>query len=389
MTLAPIFKRAYWSLVALGTLYFLFLSLLLNGWVQRHALYAHKIRTSWWQDHNNPAQFGFLKNQVQPFHVHTPDGEVLYAWHILPLALYARHEKRLLDEPDGLSEDITQTQAFQLLTSDPASRLVINFHGNAGTIAQGWRTDTYRALASGASDKIHVLAVDYRGFGYSSGAPYEQGLITDGIAVVNWALQVAQIPPERIVLSGQSLGTAVTVAVGEHFALQAQIEFAGIILAAGFADIPTLMLSYYAGGVLPILGPLRPYPSLQRFFSDHIQERWITTERLKNLVYHSPNLDLQILHARNDIQIPWSHSDTLFRTAANATVKGGMTVAQIDATKDYQNLEEGGSVSTWTAASSKDDGLRRIRQEVVLQGGHNRIPTYAVTAKAVLRAFKL
>ena len=160
-----------------------------------------------------------------------------------------------------------------------------------------------------------------------------------------------------------------SVAVAEHFALKAQIEFAGIILAAGFSDIPTLMLSYYLGGVLPVLAPLRPYPSLQRFFSDHIQERWITTERLKNLVHHSPNLDLQILHARDDFQIPWSHSDTLFRTAANATVNGGMTVAQIDATKDYQNLGEGGWVSTWTAANPKDDGVRRIRQEVVLQGG--------------------
>ncbi|KAL8824712.1 MAG: hypothetical protein Q9191_004868 [Dirinaria sp. TL-2023a] len=309
------------------------------------------------------------KNQVQPFHVRTPDGELLYAWHILPLALYARHEKQLLNEPDGLPEDITRTQAFQLLTGDPESRLVINFHGNAGTIAQGWRTDTYRAIASGASNKIHVLTADYRGFGYSSGAPYEQGLITDGIAVVNWALQVAQIPPERIVLFGQSLGTAVSVAVAEHFALKARIEFAGIVLAAGFSDIPTLMLSYYLGGVLPVLAPLRPYPWLQRFFSDHIQERWITTERLKTLVKHSPNLDLQILHARDDFQIPWSHSDTLFRTAANATVNGGMTVTQIDAIKDFQNLGEGGTISTWTAASSKGDGLTKIRQQVVLQGG--------------------
>ena len=213
------------------------------------------------------------------------------------------------------------------------------------------------------------MTVDYRGFGYSSGTPNEQGLITDGIALVNWALQIAQIPPERIILFGQSLGTAVSVAVAEHFALEEQIEFAGIILVAGFSDIPTLMLTYYVGGILPILAPLRPYPSLQRFFSDHIQERWITTERLINLVHHSPNLNLQILHARNDFQIPCSHSDTLFRTAANATVKGGMTIKQIDATKDFQDLGEGGCISTCTAASPKNEGLRRIRQQVVLQGG--------------------
>ena len=236
-------------------------------------------------------------------------------------------------------------------------------------MAQGWRTDTYRALASGASDKIHVLTVDYRGFGYSSGNPTEQGLITDGIALVNWALEVARIPPDRIVIFGQSLGTAVSVAVAEHFVLKSQIQFAGIILVAGFSDIPTLMLSYYAGGVVPILAPLRPYPSIQKFFADHIQETWITTQRLDTLVRRSKNLNLEIIHSMNDFNIPWSHSDTLFRTAANATVEGGMTVKQIDSAKIQQDLGEGGQVSTWTAAASRNDGLIKIRQELVRHGG--------------------
>ena len=76
----------------------------------------------------------------------------------------------------------------KLLKEDENARLVIYFHGNAGNVAQGWRTDTYRAIASGANDKTHVIAVDYRGFGYSTGSPTEQGLITDGVTVVEWAM---------------------------------------------------------------------------------------------------------------------------------------------------------------------------------------------------------
>ena len=73
--------------------------------------------------------YGFLiestENQVQPFTIPTPDGETLYGWHILPLALYAKHEEVLLQEPPGPSSHITQTQAFKLLSTDPESRLLI------------------------------------------------------------------------------------------------------------------------------------------------------------------------------------------------------------------------------------------------------------------------
>lgn len=63
---------------------------------------------------------------MRPFNISTPDGEVLFAWHILPLALYIKHESLLSQEPVGLAENIEQTMAFKLLATDPDSRLVIN-----------------------------------------------------------------------------------------------------------------------------------------------------------------------------------------------------------------------------------------------------------------------
>lgn len=38
MAIAPIFKKAYWSLAIAGGFYFVFLSFLLNGWVQRQSV---------------------------------------------------------------------------------------------------------------------------------------------------------------------------------------------------------------------------------------------------------------------------------------------------------------------------------------------------------------
>ena len=267
---------------------------------------------------------------------------------------------------------------------------------------QGWRTDTYRALASGATDKIHVVTIDYRGFGRSTGNPTEAGLILDGIALVRWALEVARIPPNRIVLIGQSLGTAVTAAVAEHYTIESRIEFAGVVLVATFTDIPSLMLTYSIGGVIPILSPLRPYPFLQKFFSQHISDTWRTQSRVSRLIRQSRNVNLVLIHARNDFDIPWKHTETMFHTAANATSEEGLTIQQIDAVKQHTDLGRAGWRDVWKTRDSKG-GRKNIRQEIVRDGGetalhlsrlianlgegHNRVMTYGVVAKSVYDLF--
>ena len=243
-------------------------------------------------------------------------------------------------------------------------------HGNAGSVAQGWRTDTYRALASSAADKIHVLTVDYRGFGWSTGKPTERGLIIDGITLVNWALEVANIPPERIVLLGQSLGTAVTTAVAEVFVVEFGVEFAGMVLVAAFSDLPTLMHTYSIGGLIPILAPLRPYPQLQRFFGRHIKDTWQTSTRLASMVRNSKEINLILIHAKNDFNIPWKHSDVLFHTAANATSENGLSTKQIDGVKHHAELGAAGWRNSWTAGT-RQGGMKKIRQEVLMHGGES------------------
>ncbi|KAL8714521.1 MAG: hypothetical protein Q9220_001469 [cf. Caloplaca sp. 1 TL-2023] len=348
----------------------------------------------WFLDPNEPEQFGFMslsltkstdlancltspENQVQPLDIDTPDGETLYAWHVIPIVKYTANEGALVAESASSAINFTQSLAFQLLSGDPNSRLVINFHGNAGTVTQGWRTDTYRSLSSGASDKIHVLALDYRGFGYSTGAPDEQGLITDGIAAVQWAMNVANIPSQRIVLVGQSLGTAVATAVAEHFVRESRIEFAGIVLVAAFSDMATLLLTYTVKGVIPILSPLRSYPALQRFYSGYLKETWHTSSRLECLVRRSRKLNLHLIHSKDDFEIHWKHAESLFHTAANATTPTGMSTKHIDGVKFRQDLGNGGYTESWNAG-----GLKKISKQIVRYGAYSIIVGGSSLSKA-------
>lgn len=236
---------------------------------------------------------------------------------------------------------------------------------NAGNVAQGWRTDSYRSITDGSTTSIHILAIDYRGYGLSTGFPTEEGIITDGIATVDWAIHVAKVPSNRIVILGQSLGTAVTSAVVEHFALKG-VQFAGVVIVAAFTDLPTLLTTYSIGGYIPILSPLRRSPTIQRQFTGRIIDKWPSATRLANFVRTSKRVRLFIIHARDDFEIPCGHSDALFIATANATTDGGMDIALIEKMKARSTVEmaDGAFVSTWKAGENKI-----IREEMVAYGG--------------------
>ena len=213
-------------------------------------------------------------------------------------------------------------------------------------------------------------------------------------------MDVAKIPPERIALVGQSLGTAVAAAVAEHFAQVSKVEFAGVVLVAAFSDMPTLLLTYSIKGLIPILSPLRPYPRLQRFFSRFLRDTWDTSSRITSLVRKSQKLNLHFIHSKDDFEISWKHSEALFYAAANATSTLGLTVKQMEAVKLRQDLQEGGTLETWNA-----DGMKRIEKQIVRYGGrliaryifngtliketgHNRIVTYPCIARTVQQIFE-
>lgn len=262
---------------------------------------------------------------------------------------------------------------------------------NAGTVGAGWRPTYFRSLSAADPSKIHILGIDYRGYGLSTGTPSEEGLITDGLAAVDWAINVVGLSPSRIALVGQSLGTAVTIAVAERLATHPQnpIELGAVIAIAAFSNIKDLVMTYAIGGVIPILSPLRPYPYLQNLCGKYIYDNWRSDQRTVSLVKASKSLKLILLHAYNDFDIPWSHCDALFYAAANATLSDGdeplgyLEVAQLKERTDYgaESYQQ-----CWPGARSKGNS---IEQWIVTWGGHNQVVTSAGTSIIVAKALGL
>lgn len=181
---------------------------------------------------------------------------------------------------------------------------------------------------------------------------------------MDWALRIAKIPAGRIVILGQSLGTAVTAAVAEHYA-QKGIEFAGVVLISGFTDLPNLLTSYSIGGYIPVLSPLRRTPGLQKIFIKYLIDRWPSATRLATLARVSKRLRLFFIHSRDDYEIPWLHSEGLFTAAANATTDGGMSLDLLQKMKARSTIDmgDGAFISTWKVNENKI-----IREEIVAYG---------------------
>lgn len=372
--------------------YFLFLGLLAIPFFQDQVIYLHSVTLTWFKDVSIPEQWGFLRNQVTPFILNTPDGETLHAWHILPLELYRRHEGELVQEPEGIAVDIKSRVGFRLLRDNPHALLVLYLHGAAGTLGSGWRPPSYRAMYAGAPDRIHTVAIDYRGFGSSSGYPSERGLLTDAITLAEWAMKEAGIPPSRIVIFGQSLGTAVGAALLHHFANSSNPTlFAGAVFVAPFADVELLTATYRIAGTIPLLGPLAPFPRLLAFFNTFIISKWPSKDKIAAFVRACENMPGQglkyhitIIHAEDDYDIPWSHSDQLFWHAVSAARPGGISYDELEEEKQQTRTVLG--PAGWAVEHRTTKGI--IREEIAKWGLHDRIMSYPIVSLAVLRAFQ-
>ncbi|KAL2828472.1 Alpha/Beta hydrolase protein [Aspergillus cavernicola] len=383
------FKYAFISLAAAVGLYATLLGLLTTSTFQSHVVYLHAVQLTWFKDLNVPEIFGFLKNQVTPFSIKTPDDEQLYAWQVLPIELYRKNELALTAEPTGFVSDIASRLSFQLLRDDPEARLIIHMHGAAGTLASGYRVPNYRALSAGHPGKIHVLAFDYRGFGRSTGLPSESGLIQDALAVTNWAINVAGIPSSRIVIFGQSMGTAASIAVSHHFAVQSPPTiFAGTVLVAPFVNVPTVVSSYRVAGILPVLSPLARFPALFNYLLGFIRDKWATNERIAQFVrsneINEEKYRLTMIHAEDDRYIPSHHTQLLFWHAVNGSVPVGITYDELEERKAESQVGLGaaGTVMEWRT----DYGV--IREEILKNGLHEVVMGYPVVTMAVMRHFE-
>lgn len=186
------------------------------------------------------------------------------------------------------------------------------------------------------------------------------------MTAVDWVVNVAGVPAERIVIFGQSLGTAVASGAAEA-CVNDGIELAGVVLVAGFSNLPTMLSGYRVSGLVPILGPLQWVPFTSRVLEACIYEKWPSADRLARVVKHTNSrLRLSLVHAKNDMDIPCLESDKLFKAAATATLQGRVSDAEFEARKKEKTVEKGKGafVTTW---SVEPDII--IRQEQFAHGG--------------------
>jgi len=113
--------------------------------------------------------------------------------------------------------------------SDSSALWILIFHGNAGNIGDGGRPEHYAGLRALG---LNVLTFDYRGYGESESVPSEAGLYRDADAALAFLRDSLQVPPERTLLFGHSLGSAIAVD------LASRVQAAGLILDGAFTSAP-------------------------------------------------------------------------------------------------------------------------------------------------------
>lgn len=108
------------------------------------------------------------------------------------------------------------------LTSEEYKRSLIYFYGNGESVVQispvlYWLSDAL---------KMNILAVDYRGYGFSSGHPGLEAISSDVLLVYDYLIKDLGQENKPVLIYGRSLGTTFAIKV----ALQRPVS--GIILQA-------------------------------------------------------------------------------------------------------------------------------------------------------------
>ena len=133
----------------------------------------------------------------QPVSLSTNDGERLHAWH--------------LTRPDARAD-------------------VVYFHGNGGNLSV-W-SDVFVGLWREGFD---VLAIDYRGYGLSTGTPSELGLYRDVDATLRFVDSRSRAESRPLIYWGRSLGTVMAAYAASQRAPD------GIVLESGFPSMRSVL----------------------------------------------------------------------------------------------------------------------------------------------------
>lgn len=183
-------------------------------------------------------------------------------------------------------EDVTITSADKVKLSawyvpaHEAKGTVLILHGNARNMASDMDViEMFPAFG------WNVLILDYRGFGKSEGTPSEKGTYLDAQAAWDWLVTTKHEAPNRIVIVGRSLGSAIAAE------LASQQKPGGLILEGAFTSLAAVGQEHY---------PIFPVKLLSRFHYD-------TLAFLKKVT-----CPVLIIHSRDDDVVKFHHAQELY-----------------------------------------------------------------------------
>lgn len=262
------------ALIGSGVTYAAFCVLLCcSPWLQRQMMYLHRASVPFFTYWLPPTEFCRtnlsrlqlfrLQHIARNVEVHTSDGEVLQAWHVMP--------SRYATSVAKASSSSSREAEFDRALSSGDDPVIVLLHGQGGTRGIVNRVDLARTLSSHL--QMHVLAVDYRGFGGSSGTPSQSGLLIDTVAVWDWLVQHGCT---CAYVYGQSLGAAVAV----HFAglkFNTSCKLLGLILDAPFYSAVGAAMKH------PLYRPLCWLPPIRDALSRSMADKWESGKAIQHV----------------------------------------------------------------------------------------------------------
>lgn len=169
------------------------------------------------------------------------------------------------------------------IPAENAEFTILFCHGNAGNMTH--HLDTISILYNLG---VSCFIFDYRGYGISEGKPREKGTYLDAMAAYEWLTEEKNVPPDRIVIFGRSLGGNIATN------LASKIQAASLIVESTFTS----------------------YVDIGRKLYPYLPVRWFARFRYRTIDYikdvHCP---VMLIYSRDDEIVPFEFGLKLYEAA--------------------------------------------------------------------------